>query len=53
MDVDWGGKLIINSMVETHPNGNNFSEIDVGGHGSSSDRLTEFLLSEVDWGAHD
>ena len=58
MEVDWGGKLIINSMVdwgahETHPNGHNISEIDWGGHGSSSNHMTEFLLSEVDWGAHD
>ena len=58
MEVDWGGKLIINSMVdwgphETHPNGHNISEIDWGGHGSRSNHMTEFLLSEVDSGAHD
>ena len=58
MEVDWGGKLIINSMVdwgahETHSNGHNISEIDWGGHGSSSNQMTEFLLSEVDWGAPD
>ena len=57
MEVDWGGKLIISSMVDwgahgTHPNGHNISEIDWGGHGSSSNHMTEFLLSEVDWGAH-
>ena len=33
MEVDWGGKLIVNSMVdwqahETHPNGHNISEVD-------------------------
>ena len=38
---------------ETHPNGHNISEIDWGGHGSSSNHMTEFLLSEVGWGAHD
>ena len=32
MDVDWGGKLIVNSNVdwgihETHPNGHNISEL--------------------------
>ena len=58
MEVDWGGKLIINSMVdwrahETHLYGHNISAIDRGGHGSSSNHMTEFLLSEVDWGAHD
>ena len=58
MEVDWGGKLIVNSMVdwgthETHPNGHNISEVDWGGHGSSSNHMTEFLLSEVVWGAHD
>ena len=58
MEVDWGGKLIINSMVywgahQAHPNGHNISEVDWGGHGSRSNHMTEFLLSEVDWGAHD
>ena len=58
MEVDWGGKLIISSMVdwgahETHPNGHNISEIDWGGHGSSSNHMTELLLSEGDSGAHD
>ena len=58
MEVDWGGKLIINSRVdwgahEAHPNGHNISEIDWGGHGSSSNHMTEFLVSEVDWGGHD
>ena len=57
MEVDWGGKLILNSLVdwqthETHPNGHNISEVDWGGHGSSSSHMTGFLLSEVDWGAH-
>ena len=57
MEGDWGGKLIINSMVdwrahETHPNGHNISEVDWGGHDSSSNHMNEFLLSEVDWGAH-
>ena len=58
MEVDWGGKLIVNSMVdwgthETHPNGHNISEVDWGGHDSSSNHMNEFLFSEVDWGAHD
>ena len=58
MEVDWGGKLIINSMVdwgahEAHPNGHNISEVDWGGHVSSSNHMTKFLLSEVDWGAHE
>ena len=58
MEVDWGGKLILNSMVEwqtdeTHSNGHRISEVDWGGHGSSSNHMTEFWLSDVDWGAHD
>ena len=58
MDVDWGGKLIVNSNVdwgihETHPNGHNICEVDWGGHDSSSNHMNEFLSSEVDWGAHD
>ena len=58
MEVDWGGKLMINSMVDqgthgTHPNGHNIYEVDWGGHGSSSNHMTEFSLSKVDWGAHD
>ena len=58
MEVDWGGKFIVNSMVdwgtqETHPNGHNISEFDWGGHDSSSNHRNEFLFSEVDWGAHD
>ena len=58
MEVDWGGKLIISSMVdlqthETHSNGHNSSEVDWAGHDSSSNHMNEFLLSEVDWGAHD
>ena len=58
MEVDWGGKLIINTMVdwgthETHTNEHNISEVDWGGHDSSPKHMNEFLLSEVDWGAHD
>ena len=58
MEVDWGGKLIVYSMVdwgthETHPNGHNISKVDWGGHDSSSNHMNEFLFSEVDWGAHD
>ena len=58
MEVDWGDKHRVNSMVdwgthETHPNGHNISEVVWGGHGSSSNHMTEFLLSEVDSGAHD
>ena len=58
MEVDWGGNLILNSMVdcgthETHPNGHNISEVGWGGYGSSSKHMTEFLLSEGDWGACD
>ena len=58
MEVDWGGKLILNSMVDwgthgTHPNGQNISEVDWGGHDSRPNHMTEFFLSEVDWGAHD
>ena len=58
MEVDLGGKLIDNSMVdrgthETPPIGHYISEVEWGGHGSSSNHMTEFLLSEVDWGAHD
>ena len=57
-EVDQGAKLILNSMVdwqthETHPNGHNITEVDWGGHGSSSNHMTEFLLPEFDWGAHD
>ena len=52
MEVDWGDKLILNSMVdwgthETHCNGHNISEVDWGGHGSSSNHMTECLLSEI------
>ena len=58
VEVDWGGKLIANSMVYwgthgTHPNGHNTSAVDWGDHGSRSNLMTEFLLSEFDWGAHD
>ena len=54
MQVDRGGKLVINCMVdwgahETHPNGHNISKVDWGGHGSSSNHMTEFLVFEVDW----
>ena len=58
MEVAWGGKLIVNSIVDwgtndTHPNGHNISEVDWGVHDSSSNHMNEFLFSEVDWGAHD
>ena len=55
MEVDSGGKLIVNSMGthETHANGHNISEVDWGGHHSSSNHMNEFIFSEVDWGAHD
>ena len=58
MEVDWGGKLIVNSMVnwgfhETYPNGHNISAVDWGNHDSSCNHMNEFSLSQVDWGAHD
>ena len=58
MEDDWGGKLIVNSMVdwgthEPHLNGHNISGLDWGGQDSCSNHMNEFLLSEVDWGAHD
>ena len=58
MEVDWGGKLIANSLDywgdhETHPNGHKISEVDWGGHDCSSNHMNDFLFSEVDWGAHD
>ena len=58
MEADWGGKLIMNSMVdwgthETHPTGHSISEVDWGGNHSSSNHMNEFLSSDVDWGAHD
>ena len=58
MEVDWGGKLIVNFMVnwgvhETYPNGHNISTVDWGDHDSSCSNMNEFSLSEVDWGAHD
>ena len=58
MEVDWGGKLILNCMVDwgthgTHPNGPNISEVDWGDHDSSCNHMNEFSLSEVDSGAHD
>ena len=58
MEVDWGRKLIANSMVnwgshKTYPNGQNISEVDWGDLDSSWNHMNEFLLSEVDWGAHD
>ena len=57
MEVDWRGKLILNSMVdwgahETHPTGHSIPEVDWGGHDSSSNHMNEFLSSEVDWGAY-
>ena len=55
MVVYWGDKLNCtsyrNSMVDT--NGHNIFEIDWRDHRSSSNHMTEFLFSEVDWGAHD
>ena len=44
IEVDWGGKLIVNSMAdwrthETHPNGHTISEVDWGGHDSSSKHI--------------
>ena len=58
MEVDWECKLILDSIVGwgtygTHPNGHNIFKVDWGGHGFSSIHMTEFLLSEVDWEAHD
>ena len=58
MEVDWGGKLIINSMVdwgthEIHPKGHSISKVDWGGNDSSSNHMNEFLSAEVDWGVHD
>ena len=55
MEVDWGGKLILNSMVdwgahETHPNVHCITEVDWGGHDASPYKMNEFLSSEVDWG---
>ena len=57
IEVDWEGKLIVNSMVnwgvhETYPNGYNISGADWGDHDSTCNHMNEFLLSEVDWGAH-
>ena len=57
MGVDWGGKLIVNSMVNwgvhgTYPNGNNISEVNCGDHDSSFNHMNEFSFSEVDWGAN-
>ena len=58
MEVDWGGKLRANSVVdwgahETHPNGHSITEVDWGGHDSSSNHMNKFLFCEVDGGAHD
>ena len=58
MEVDWGGRLIINSMVdwgthETRPTGHSISEVDWGGNDAIPNHMNEFMLSEVDWEAHD
>ena len=41
MEVDWGGKLIVNSIV------------DWGDHDTSLNPMDGHNISEVDWGAHD
>ena len=51
MEVDCGGKLIVDSMVdwgtyETRPYGHNISEVDWRGHDSSSYHMNEFLFSD-------
>ena len=53
MEVDWGGKLIVNFMVnwgvhETYPNGHNISAVDWGDHDSSCNHY--FM---VNWGVHE
>ena len=53
MEIDWGGKLIVNSMVdwgahETDPNGHSIAEVDWGGHDARPYNMNEFFSSEVD-----
>ena len=53
-EVDWGDpKGELTEMLKYTSNGCMLMEVDCGGHGSSSNNMTEFLLSELDWGAHD
>ena len=58
MEVDWGGKLIVNSMIssgvhETHQNEHNNTRVHWGDHDPSLNPMDEYSISEVDWGAHD
>ena len=60
MEVDWGGKLIVNSMVnwgahETHQNEHSTTRVHWGDHDPSLNPMDvdEYSISEVDWGAHD
>ena len=65
MQVDWGGKLIVNHINEcmasevdwgaheTHQNGHSITKVDWGDHDPSLYPTDGFMLSEVDWGAHD
>ena len=61
MEIDWGGKFNYTSCGypmanwqghDTHPTGQNTSEVDWGGHDPNPNHVNESLLSEVDWGAH-
>ena len=58
MEVDWGGKLRVNSMVnwgahETHQNEHRTTRVHWGDHDPSLNPMDEYSISEVDWGAHD
>ena len=48
MEVDWGGKLIVSSMGDGELM--KLTQMDTD---FCSNHMNKFLLSEVDWGAHD
>ena len=57
-EVDWGGKLIVNSMVnwrahEDHHNKDSTTRVHWGDHDPSLNPMDEYRISEVDWGDHD
>ena len=65
MEVDWGGKLIVNHTSEcvlsevdwgahqTHQNRRSITVGDWGGHDPSLYLMDGCMLSEVYWGCHD
>ena len=52
MEVDWGGKLIVNSMVnwgahETHQNEHSTTRVHWGDHDPSVNPMDEYSISEL------